>query len=73
MIDDVNATLETFQRELIQINPDEVEKWIQMHNAPKRRVNEMLKLLESDLSFKQISNVNVHVKQESLLKEDQIF
>nr|QDH88955.1 MAG: RNA-dependent RNA polymerase [Riboviria sp.] len=71
---DVTKKFKEFQstNNLITINPDDIKDWISKSKDAPKVLIETMKLLEEELLTKPLNDVNVHLKLESLLKDEPI-
>nr|AYE54433.2 polyprotein of PvEV-1 [Phaseolus vulgaris alphaendornavirus 1] len=69
---DWRAIVNQYQCERLIIKQKDVEQWIDDNKDCPKIVKELLQLLSGELCVKHISNVNVHLKLESLLKDNPI-
>lgn len=70
--DDAEEIISFFQSHRITYNPAETIKWINCHPNAHAKVAELQRLFNNYLQIEPISNIKIHLKLESLLKEEPI-
>jgi len=53
-------------------NPFEISEWLSKRKDAPKKVKETWELLSGELMLKPLSDINIHLKLESLLKEEPI-
>ncbi|QOE88790.1 polyprotein [Cucumber endornavirus 1] len=67
---DWKQMISNFRQELLIIRPKDVKNWIEQNKDCEKIEKELIDLLCGELITKPINDVNVHLKLESLLKEN---
>nr|WHU31544.1 polyprotein [chieh-qua endornavirus] len=67
---DWQQLISNFRNDLLIIRPKDVQKWVSENKDSQRIEKELIELLCGELISKPINDVNVHLKLESLLKEN---
>nr|AYV98026.1 polyprotein [Cucumis melo alphaendornavirus] len=67
---DWQQMINNYRQELLIIRPKDVKKWIEENKDCEKIERELIDLLCGELISKPINDVNVHLKLESLLKEN---
>jgi hypothetical protein len=67
-----NELLKTFRVEQLVFEPSDIKAWIEASRGAPSVLQEVVKVLGTEILTKPINDVNIHVKMESLLKSSPI-
>jgi hypothetical protein len=70
---DYPKLMEQYSKDLITYDPKSITEWVNKKDRAPMRMKEVLKTLAAELTVKPMSDINVHTKLESLIKDEPIM